>query len=159
MQVERPQGNHHWRQQGVRPETASRKHDAARSTDSFPRRIGLGVAEAFLSSGASVSIIASTQASLDAAATLLASEYPGTTVDGRIADVRDEEAITAAVRALAPVDHIVYTAVDKRIRGDIKDLDIDDAKFLFGVKFWGQVAVAKGESWKRFCLFGNAEEC
>jgi len=107
------------------------------------RRIGLGVAEAFLSSGASVSIISSTQASLNAATSLLLAEYPGSIVGGRTADVRDEDAIAAVLREFAPVDHIVYTAVDDRIRGSIGDQDINEAKGLFGVKFWGQVAVAK----------------
>ena len=65
-------------------------------------------------------------------------------ISGSTSDVRDEAAITAALRALAPVDHIIYTAVDARIRGPIGALDIADAKDLFGVKFWGQVAVAKG---------------
>ena len=42
------------------------------------------------------------------------------------------------------MDHIVYTAVDKRIRGPIGEVDVADAQELFGVKFWGQVGVAKG---------------
>jgi len=109
------------------------------------RGIGLGVAEAFLSYGASVHIIGYTQASLDAAIALLKSEYPeaADAVTGSTADVRDEAAITAALQALAPVDHIVYTAVDKRIRGPIGGENIEESQALFGVKFWGQVAVAK----------------
>lgn len=107
----------------------------------------MGVAEAFLSFGAHVHIIGSTQANLDKAIALLKEEYPDTTlsITGGTADVRNEENITNALRSLAPVDHIVYTAVDSRIRGPIADEDIGKAQDLFGVKFWGQVAVAKGQ--------------
>ena len=109
--------------------------------------IGLGVAEAFLSFGANVHIIGFTQPNIDKALSLLRSEYPdpSLTISGGTADVRDEQSITEALRALAPVDHVVYTAVDARIRGPIADEDIGKSQELFGVKFWGQVAVAKGE--------------
>ncbi|KIP02150.1 hypothetical protein PHLGIDRAFT_50531, partial [Phlebiopsis gigantea 11061_1 CR5-6] len=109
------------------------------------RGIGLGVAEAFLSFGAHVHLIGFTTASVQNAVKLLKEEYPDPALEivGSTSDVRDEAAITESLRVLAPVDHIVYTAVDARIRGPIGALDIADAKDLFGVKFWGQVAVAK----------------
>lgn len=108
----------------------------------------MGVAEAFLSFGAHVHIIGFTTASVEKAIALLKEEYPdpALSIAGSTSDVRDESAITETLRALAPVDHIVYTAVDARIRGPIGGLDIASAKDLFGVKFWGQVAVAKGAS-------------
>ena len=110
------------------------------------RSIGLGVAEAFISSGAHVHIIGATAANLAAALALLKDEYPdpALSITGATSDVLDESAITNALRSIAPVDHIVYTAVDARIRGPIGGVDIPSAQALFGVKFWGQVAVAKG---------------
>jgi hypothetical protein len=94
-----------------------------------------------------VHIIGFTQANIDKAIFLLKDEYPdpNLVITGSTSDVRDETAITEALRAVAPVDHIVYTAVDARIRGPIGQQDIEAAKSLFGVKFWGQVAVAKGK--------------
>lgn len=111
-------------------------------------RIGLGVAEAFLSFGAHVHLIGFTAASVAKAVALLKEEYPDSTlwITGSTSDVRDEAAITQALRDIGTVDHVVYTAVDARIRGPISTLDIANAKELFGVKFWGQVAVAKGKS-------------
>jgi len=47
------------------------------------------------------------------------------------------------LQSLAPVDHIVFSSVDKIIRGQLEDLNLDDAKYLFGVKFWGSVVVGK----------------
>lgn len=60
-------------------------------------------------------------------------------------DVRQEEAFVEVLRKLAPVDHIVFSGVDKIIRGKLEDLNLDDAKYLFGVKFWGAVTVGKGK--------------
>jgi NAD(P)-dependent dehydrogenase (short-subunit alcohol dehydrogenase family) len=45
--------------------------------------------------------------------------------------------------SLAPLDHIVFTGVDKIIRGPLADADLDEAKHLFGVKFWGSVVTGK----------------
>jgi hypothetical protein len=36
--------------------------------------------------------------------------------------------------------------VDKIIRGPLATADLDEAKHLFGVKFWGAVVTAKGAS-------------
>ena len=106
----------------------------------------MGVAEAFLSSGANVHIISRSQQSLDSALSILKGEYPNPelTISGSTSDVLNESEITQELLKVAPVDHIVYTAVDKRIRGPIGEVDVADAQELFGVKFWGQVGVAKG---------------
>jgi hypothetical protein len=50
------------------------------------------------------------------------------------------------LKSHAPVDHIVFSGVDKIIRGNLEDLNLDDAKHLFGVKFWGAVTIGKGKS-------------
>lgn len=46
--------------------------------------------------------------------------------------------------SLAPVNHVVFSSVDKIIRGSLADADLDEARGLFGVKFWGSVLVGKG---------------
>lgn len=108
------------------------------------RGIGLGVAEAFLSYGARVHIISSTFESVKNALNLLTEEYPDAlSLNAGVSDVRDESRIAEDLLQLGKVDHIVYTAVDARIRGPIADEDIQKSQDLFGVKFWGQVAVAK----------------
>jgi NAD(P)-dependent dehydrogenase (short-subunit alcohol dehydrogenase family) len=58
--------------------------------------------------------------------------------------VRDEEGYTQLLRSLAPLDHVVFSGVDKIIRGSFVDANLDDAKHLFGVKFWGAVVTGKG---------------
>lgn len=63
---------------------------------------------------------------------------------GAVGNVRDEEFFIETLKTLAPVDHIVFSGVDKIIRGKLEDLDLNEAKHLFGVKFWGAVIVGKG---------------
>lgn len=67
-------------------------------------------------------------------------------VSGVVGNVREEDSFVEVLKGLAPVDHIVFSGVDKIIRGNLEDLSLDDAKHLFGVKFWGAVVVGKGMS-------------
>ena len=71
---------------------------------------------------------------------------------GKVGNVRDEASYTEALRSLAPVDHLVYSGVDKIIRGAIADADFEDAKYYFGVKFWGSAMTGKSECWLKFLL-------
>ena len=105
-------------------------------------RIGYGAAEAFLDQGAHVVVISSSADRVAQAVEKL--KLIGPTVEGIAGDVRDEAAFVELLQKLAPVDHIVFTGVDIIIRGKLEDLNLDDAKHLFGVKFWGAVVVGKG---------------
>jgi hypothetical protein len=40
----------------------------------------------------------------------------------------------------------VFSGVDQIIRGKLDELDLDNAKHLFGVKFWGALLIGKGLS-------------
>lgn len=62
---------------------------------------------------------------------------------GNVGDLCDEAAFTTLLRSLAPLDHIVFTSVERTIRGPLAQTDLSDAKQLFGVKFWGSIVVAK----------------
>jgi NAD(P)-dependent dehydrogenase (short-subunit alcohol dehydrogenase family) len=65
---------------------------------------------------------------------------------GKVGNVRDEASFTKLLLSLAPLDHIVFSGVDKIIRGPLAEADLDDAKHLFGVKFWGSIVVGKALS-------------
>jgi hypothetical protein len=67
-------------------------------------------------------------------------------VKGLAGNVRDEANFTKLLLSIAPLDHIVFSSVDIIIRGPLADANLDDAKHLFGVKFWGSVVVGKGSS-------------
>ncbi|KAK5656806.1 hypothetical protein OQA88_4354 [Cercophora sp. LCS_1] len=102
--------------------------------------IGFGAAEILLEAGALITIISSSQAKIDDAIARLS---PKGTVTGLVGDVRDEPAFTSLLLSLAPLDHIVFSSVDKIIRGPLADADLDEARHLFGVKFWGSFVVGK----------------
>ncbi|KIV79271.1 hypothetical protein PV11_06839 [Exophiala sideris] len=101
--------------------------------------IGFGVAEALLDVGATVTIISSSTEKVGVAVQRLASAN----AKGVVTDVREEEAFIKTLRSLGTIDHIVYSAVDNIIRGNLEDIDIDAAKHLFGVKLWGALIVGK----------------
>jgi len=101
--------------------------------------IGFGAAEAFLDAGAKVTVISSNEDRVNDAVKRLNSPN----ASGAVGNVRDEVSFTEVLRKLAPVDHIVFSSVDKIIRGNLEDLDLDEAKHLFGVKFWGSVVTGK----------------
>ena len=104
-----------------------------------PPRIGYGAAAALLSLGAHITLISSNQTNLTSALSRLNSSH----AKGLVSDVRNETAYTATLLSLAPVDHIIFSAVDNIIRGPLVDASLDSAKHLFGVKFWGAVTTGK----------------
>ncbi|KAH8908304.1 NAD(P)-binding protein [Coniochaeta sp. PMI_546] len=101
--------------------------------------IGYGAAEILLEAGAHVVVISSSEERVQEAVKRLNSPN----VEGRVGNVRDEAGITELLLSLAPLDHLVFSSVDKIIRGPFADADLDEAKHLFGVKFWGSIVVAK----------------
>lgn len=107
-------------------------------SDSY--RIGFGAAEILLDAGAHVVVISSATDNVQSAVERLNSPN----VTGRVGDVRDEASFTQLLQSLAPLDHIIFSSVDKIIRGSLADTDLTGAKDLFGVKFWGSIVTAKG---------------
>ncbi|RVX69831.1 hypothetical protein B0A52_05665 [Exophiala mesophila] len=101
--------------------------------------IGYGAAAALLDVGASVTVISSSPARVQEALR----RFDNANANGLVVDVHNEDAVVTALQSLAPIDHVVFSAVDNIIRGKLEDLDLDDAKQLFGVKFWGAVIVGK----------------
>ncbi|CRK21456.1 hypothetical protein BN1723_012399 [Verticillium longisporum] len=101
--------------------------------------IGFGAAEILLDAGAHVVVISSATDNVQSAVERLNSPN----VTGRVGDVRDEASFTQLLQSLAPLDHIIFSSVDKIIRGSLADTDLTDAKDLFGVKFWGSIVTAK----------------
>lgn len=123
-------------------------------TDTPPNSIGFGVAKVLLEHDAHVTVISSQKSHVDDAVSRLQAHArfsdpsraptPATaTVTGAVGDVHDEAGFTSLLVSLAPLDHIVFTCVDRVIRGSLATADLDDARHLYGVKFWGGVVVAK----------------
>ena len=101
--------------------------------------IGFAVAEAAKAEGARVAIASTNAEKLSAAAERLDG------ADTAVLDLTDEAAVAAYFSASGPFDHIVSTAGDwgKARRGPFAEMNLDDAKALFDVRFWGAAKLAK----------------
>ncbi|KAK3117802.1 hypothetical protein LTR53_000490 [Teratosphaeriaceae sp. CCFEE 6253] len=121
--------------------------------------IGHGAALAFLEHGAHVTIISSSEQRVNSV--VKAVDNPN--LEGKVGNVREEDSFIELLRSLAPMDHLVFSGVDKVrplsltflmeqcrafvqqriIRGAIAESNFDECKHLFGVKFWGAAICGK----------------
>jgi NAD(P)-dependent dehydrogenase (short-subunit alcohol dehydrogenase family) len=101
--------------------------------------IGFAVAAAVKGEGAAVTIASTSADKLAAAAARLDG------AETAALDITDEAAVAAFFAANGTFDHIVSTAGDwgKARRGPLAEMDLGDARALFGVRFWGAVNLAK----------------
>jgi hypothetical protein len=96
---------------------------------------------ALLEHGAHVTIVSSSQDKIDA----VLKKVNNPNLQGKVGNARDEASYTELLKSLGPVDHVIYSGVDKIIRGAIADADFDECKYLFGVKFWGAALTGKSK--------------
>ena len=99
--------------------------------------IGLATARRALACGARLAI-----ASRDEARLARAAESLGEGVVCHTLDVRDARTMDACFEAEGPIDHVVVTAVEVHPRPFL-EMDIDEARRTFDVKFWGQFSAAQ----------------
>jgi NAD(P)-dependent dehydrogenase (short-subunit alcohol dehydrogenase family) len=102
--------------------------------------IGFAVAELARAQGAAVVIGSSTEANVNAAVERL----PGAT--GRTVDLRDEASVAGFFGALGGFDHLAITAGDwggSMFFASSRDLDLEAARELLEVRFWGVLAAVK----------------
>jgi NAD(P)-dependent dehydrogenase (short-subunit alcohol dehydrogenase family) len=100
--------------------------------------IGLATAQAAATEGASVVIVSSRSARVNAA---LAALPAGT--DGRTLDLTDEPAVKTFFAGLGPLDHLIFTAGEALQLGVLTDTDIATARDFFELRYWGAYRAAK----------------
>ena len=102
--------------------------------------IGFAVASGAVAQGARVTIASSHADKVAAAADRLGPNAGGLTMN-----VTDPADVERAFSGIAAFDHLVFTAGDwgGPRRGAVKDLDLDAARTMFNVRFWGALAVVK----------------
>lgn len=101
--------------------------------------IGFAVASAARTDGARVTIVSTNADKLANAAQRLGG------VETAVLDITDEAAVASFFAACSGFGHIVSTAGDwgKARRGPFSEMDFNDARTLFGVRFWGSAILAK----------------
>ncbi|MGE3692239.1 MAG: SDR family oxidoreductase [Novosphingobium sp.] len=101
--------------------------------------IGFAVAEACMAEGAAVTIASTSADKLGQAAGRLGG------AETAVIDLTDEPAVASYFAHSGQFDHIASTAGDwgKARRGPFAEMDLDDARALFGVRFWGSAILAK----------------
>lgn len=102
--------------------------------------IGFAVASAAIAEGARVVVASSQAAKLEAAV-----ERLGDGSSGFVVNVTDPADVDRAFEALGALDHLVFTAGDwgGPRGGAVADLDVEAARGIFGVRFWGALNVVK----------------
>jgi NAD(P)-dependent dehydrogenase (short-subunit alcohol dehydrogenase family) len=100
--------------------------------------MGLATARAAALEGAHVTIASSSRERVDAALR----ELPDGS-SGVVLDVRDVERVRTVVGQLGEIDHLVFTAGDSFTPRLLAELDLEDARSILDVRFWGSVAVIK----------------
>lgn len=100
--------------------------------------MGLATARAAALDGAEVTIASSRQERVDAALGELPDGCAGTALD-----VRDEAQVAALFERVGELDHVAFTAGDTFTPRPLADLDLDDARAILDVRFWGAVTVIK----------------
>lgn len=99
--------------------------------------IGKATAHLLAAQGAEVVIASRSNENLRGAA-----EEIGGNITSCVVDVRDVRSVDACFEANAPFDHLVVTAVDVRSTPFL-EADLEEARQIFEVKFWGQFAAAQ----------------
>jgi NAD(P)-dependent dehydrogenase (short-subunit alcohol dehydrogenase family) len=100
--------------------------------------IGLATALAAAGQGAEVTVVSRRRASVDKAL----AELPAG-ASGLVADLADPVSLGELFAGLGPVDHLVYTAGEPLTLMYVDTLDLDRARGLFGVRYFGALAAVR----------------
>lgn len=101
--------------------------------------IGLATAKAASAAGAHVIIVSSNQQRVDKALELLPSTYK----QGYAVNLTNEEQVKAFFNKNGNFDHLVFTAGESLKLGMLPDIDTDEAKAYFNLRYWGAVTAVK----------------
>ncbi|WP_266159258.1 SDR family oxidoreductase [Dyella silvatica] len=100
--------------------------------------IGLATAQAALAQGATVVVSSSRQDRVTAAVAEL-----GSRADGQVADLTDAASITQLFARIGAFDHLVYTAGDSLLLGELASTDMSAVRKAFEIRMFGAMAAVK----------------
>jgi NAD(P)-dependent dehydrogenase (short-subunit alcohol dehydrogenase family) len=100
--------------------------------------MGLATAQLAASEGASIVVVSMRQTSVDRALTLL----PAGT-EGYALDLTSEEAVQDFFEHIGAFDHLVFTAGDSLLIGELSTLSLEQGRQFFNLRYWGAFLAAK----------------
>jgi NAD(P)-dependent dehydrogenase (short-subunit alcohol dehydrogenase family) len=103
--------------------------------------IGLAVAQAVAAKEAQVIIVSSNQERINKALETLPENSIGYAVD-----VTNETQIQQLFEAIGAFDHLVYTAGENLVMGNVSDTDIAFARKYWNIRYWGAFTAVKHAS-------------
>lgn len=104
--------------------------------------VGFATAAAAAQEGASVVVVSSRKERMEHAISRLP-----ISAEGHVVDLTDEEQVRTFFRHIGKFDHMVFTAGDPLLVEDIRSIDMEAARRLFQLRYWGAyIAVKYGSS-------------
>jgi NAD(P)-dependent dehydrogenase (short-subunit alcohol dehydrogenase family) len=100
--------------------------------------IGYAVAERSAQEGASVVVVSSRQEKVDRAISRLNHD-----VEGYAVDLTNEAQVRQLFNDLGQFDHLVFSAGDPLPPASLPSMDVDAARQLFNLRYWGALMAAK----------------
>lgn len=100
--------------------------------------IGFATARAALAQGASVLVSSSRQEKVAAAVAEL-----GARAEGKVADLTDATSVEQLFASIGSFDHLVYTAGDSLLLGELAHTDLGALRQAFDVRLFGAIAAVK----------------
>ena len=103
--------------------------------------IGLAVAQQVLREGAHVTIASHDVQRVERAVAQLRTIAPHAA--GHAIDLRSRAATDALFERLGPLDHLVYTAGEELLLKPLAELDLEEARAFFELRYWGALAAIR----------------
>ncbi|MGW7692432.1 SDR family oxidoreductase [Streptomyces asiaticus] len=100
--------------------------------------LGFATASAAAREGASVVVASANRDRVDQALAQLPES-----ADGHVVDASSEQSLRDFFAGLGAFDHLVYTAGEPLSVGALSDVDIDQARRFFEIRFWGALTAVK----------------
>lgn len=100
--------------------------------------IGFATAEAAAQEGAAVVVVSSRQENVDRAVSRL-----GEVAEGHAVDLSSEEQVRAFFSGIGEFDHLVFTAGESLQLETLSNIDMESARRMFNLRYWGAYMAAK----------------
>jgi NAD(P)-dependent dehydrogenase (short-subunit alcohol dehydrogenase family) len=100
--------------------------------------LGFATAEASAREGAEVVIVSGTQERIARGLAALPADS-----EGHVVDLTDEAQVSGFFAQIGTFDHLVYTAGDALLLGELAATSLADARRAFEVRFWGALTAVK----------------